>query len=148
MRRAVLIELVADHFEKQLSQAEALYERAFPPGLYDPNEVEQFSPASRERIRQRYKWLLYGVRHALGWAEEAGVGAIWNPNLDDQFNDHLLEQVCLLREQLYWQEEIDTVPRVLTEYAVKPFYEAGEITADYAVWCRQQLRRTDRRDDE
>jgi hypothetical protein len=145
VRCAVPIWAVFAYFDQQLSSAEAEYERAFPHGIQivDPDEPELPS-ATRERIRKRFQWLSYVVRRALDRAEEAGVGAVLARN---HLDDWLLEQVCLLGEQLYWQDQIDTVPRTLTELAVTPFLRAGldsgQISADFGVWCRQQMRGMD-----
>lgn len=146
MTHPIPIWAVFAYFDEQLGQAEAEYERAFPPGIriIDPNEFVLPTP-TRERIRERFRWLSYVVRQAVDRAEDAGVGAVLARDLDDQ----LLEQVCLLGEQLYWQEEINTVPRVLTEFSVTPFLRdgpgpgLGSISADYGVWCRQQMRGMD-----
>jgi hypothetical protein len=146
MKRAVPIWAVFAYFDEQLSRAEAEYERAFPTGIriIDPSEPVLPTP-TRERIRERFRWLSYVVRHAVDRTEDAGVGAVLARNLDDQ----LLEQVCLLGEQLYWQEWVDTVPRVLTEFAVTPFLRdspgpgSDQISADFGGWCRQQMRGMD-----
>ncbi|WP_070987908.1 hypothetical protein [Halofilum ochraceum] len=141
-RRAIPIETVRGYVEQQMGEAEADYERAFPSELrvIDP-DAPQISPTTCEQIRNRYKWLSYVVVDALGWAEDEDVGAVLARDLDHT----LLEQLCLLREQLYWQEWVDTVPRVLTEFAVEPFLRdtpgpgPGQISADFGVWCRQQI---------
>ncbi|MDZ7787435.1 MAG: hypothetical protein U5K73_04655 [Halofilum sp. (in: g-proteobacteria)] len=61
-------------------------------------------------------------------------------------DDAMLDQLELLREQLHWQKEIDTVPHTLTEDAVTPFYRdsitgvgRGDLSADQAVWIRHQI---------
>jgi hypothetical protein len=93
-------------------------------------------------MRERAKHLRH-VHQELGLAAEAGVGAVLAPALDD----FLLDRICLLGEQLHWQDWINTVPHTLTEYAVTPFHRdsimgatKGSITADVSIWCRQQMR--------
>ena len=124
--RAIPIDVVAEYLVQQMTCAEEA----------DARGNAAFAPIPG--VRERATWLRY-VHRELSLADEAGVGAVLAPAVDDA----LLDQLCLLGEQLYWQEQINTVPRTLTEHAVRPpFYKyGGSISADRSVWCRQQLGR-------
>lgn len=126
MRRAMPIEAVAAYVIEEMKQAEAAYERW--RAAYSP------VPGARERA----DWYRY-VHRELRRAEENGVGAVLARGLDNQ----LIEQLCLLGEQLFWQDQIDTVPSTLTELAVRPPFrrDDGTPSADRAAWIRQKIGR-------
>lgn len=128
MRRAVPIETVADYVVEEMVQAEAAYERG----------RDAFSVTAG--ARERADFLRY-VHRELGKAEDHGVGAV----LAQDLGEALLDQLCLLGEQLHWQEQIGTVPQTLTELAVSPFQKStpgpgpDQISADFGAWCREQI---------